>query len=305
VLFNFAMTHAEGGEFEEALDWVNQCLDASHPDESHVPKALAYQVNCLYQLKRFDEALSASQEARSHYPNDIELLFREAILLHSIGRPTDAIERYRGILGQKPENTFRSADPGIQGFKCRFNLGLVYQDLNRLDEAELQFRLVLAETPGYKPASRALANVLLAMDRLATAELESELMLECESTHESGSLLQARVWEQRGDWDKAAEAFAQCHERYPESTTVLDECYRFHFMREQWESSIEYLTSLIKLEPDNPASLHNMGSALLQSGRRKKAVKFLKKSLKLRPDSPATNELLTTALADQHVTHDR
>lgn len=301
VLFNFAMTHAEIGEFEEALTWVNKCLDVSQPEESHVRKTLAYQVNCLFQLNRIDEALLASQQARVLYPNDVELLFREAILLHSVGRNPESIERYRSILEQEPDDGFRSTDPGIQGFKCRFNLGLVYQDDHQLDQAELQFRLVLSEVPSYQPAIQAISSVLLASGRLVTAEVEAEAMLKNETTRQAGLLLLAQVLEQRDKQVEAAVAFEECHKKYPDSVFVLEECCRFHFLREDWNNSKEYLAALIKLDPNNPASLHNLGLALLNSGEAEQAVPMLSKSLELRPNSEMTKELLATALSNQQM----
>lgn len=295
ILFNFAMTYAEIGEFGEALAWLERCLDVSSPEESHVSKALAYQVNCLFQLGRIDDALNTSEMARQLYPDDVELLFREAIALHAMNRYETAIERYRRILDLKPCNGFRSTDPGIQGFKCRFNLGLVYQDANNLEQAELQLRRVLDEIPSYKPAINALGSLLVSAGRFSTASVEAERWSEGLETRIEGLLLLAKVQESLGHYELAAKQLAQCQQEFPESVLVLEECCRYHFIHGNWRKSEHFLNALVELDPENAAALHNLGSVKLANDQPHAAVDLLKRSLKLRPDSQATLGLLRSA----------
>lgn len=92
--------------------------------------------------------------------------------------------------------------------------------------------------------------------------------------------------------------------QYAESVSVLEECCRFHFLRDDWDKSKEYLAALIKLDPDNAAALHNLGSVLVNLGEAEQAASMLSKSLELRPNSEITKELLATALSQQQVGHD-
>ena len=299
VLFNFAMTHAEMSEYEEALTWVGKCLEVSNPRESHVRKAFAYQVNCLFQLDRKDDALLACQRARQHYPNDVELLFREAMILHSLGQYPTSIARYREVLNQAPTEVFRSTDPGISGFKCRFNLGLAYGDANQPDMSELQLRQVLSEVPGYRPAIKALGNLLIENGRLTTAEVEAESLISDRRTHVEGLLLLALVQERRGDKSAAEKTLEDCHRQYPDNEMVLDECCRFHFSNENWPKAKHYLTLLIDLNASNAAALHNLGAVRLRLDDPENAIKALSKSLELRPNSEITKKLLESALQNK------
>lgn len=295
VLFNFAMTYAEMGQFEEALDWVKKCLGASKPIESHIRKAFAYHVNCLFQLDRIDEALAASLHAREHYPDDAELLFREAIILHSVGRHDESIERYQTILNQEEANGFRSTDPSIRGYKCRFNVGLVYADVDQPEMSELQFRNVLTEVPAYSPAIKALGSCLIDNDRLTTAEVFAEQLMNSQESEIDGRLLLARVQENRLDKQAAEETLDQCFRIASDNRSVLEECCRFHFVNENWLEAKTFITHLLEFEGDNASAQHNLGSVLLQLDDPENAVAALEKSLELRPDSPATLQLLELA----------
>ena len=74
------------------------------------------------------------------YPEDEELLFRLGIVLHQLQRNTEAIDVYRRVLTEREPRHFTSVDPGILGHKARHNLALVYLELGRVEEADLQFR---------------------------------------------------------------------------------------------------------------------------------------------------------------------
>ncbi len=296
ILFNFAMTHAEIGEPEKALHWINRCLAVSSFEESHVPKAFAYQVNSLFLLDQKEEALAASFQARSHFPDDVELLFREAMILNSLGRHQESIERYQRILQLEPSEQFKSTDPGIGGFKCRFNMALAYQDAGMMNESELQLRNILAEVPGYVPAIKALGILLLDLDRLTTAEVEAKKLISDPNTKLEGMLLSAQVFERRGDIKTAARAFEDCKKQYPKNESAIDECSRFFFMNEIWPKAKQYLTLLAKMNPTNAAALHNLGAVSLHTGEFNDAISALKASLELRPDSEATVELLEAAI---------
>ena len=172
VLFNFAMTYAELGRYKEALPWVEKCLEVSQPYESHVRKTYAYLANCHSQLEQESQALDACRRGRELFPDDAELLFREAMSLHSLQRYDEAIARYRELLNLETSEELKSTDPSITGFKCRFNLGVCYSEAGKSPEAELQWREVLREHPSYRPALRSLTEQLRKDGKRIAARVE-------------------------------------------------------------------------------------------------------------------------------------
>lgn len=82
ILFNLGMTYDDMGAHHEAVEWLRKCLAVSHIEESHVRKACALLANSLFELGELDEALKVCREGIKHFEHDLELRFREGILLH-------------------------------------------------------------------------------------------------------------------------------------------------------------------------------------------------------------------------------
>lgn len=152
VLFNLGMTCADCGQTDEAIYWLTQCLAVSQPVESHVRKAYALLSSVLYQQRRWTDSLYVCLRGRAVFPTDKELLFRQAMVEHQLGRLESAAANYQIVLQPTSDRHFVSIDAGLAGYKARHNLALVYEDLGRHDLAEAQWQAILAERPDYRPA---------------------------------------------------------------------------------------------------------------------------------------------------------
>jgi cytochrome c-type biogenesis protein CcmH/NrfG len=85
-----------------------------------------------------------------------DLRAAEACLLRLLQMPRDGI-----TLGD---------DPGLRSFKARCQLGRIYRDQKRLQEAETQWRAALDEKPDYPQAWLGLGQVLLDQNRWGELE---------------------------------------------------------------------------------------------------------------------------------------
>ena len=126
-------------------------IAVSSAGESHLRKAYALLVSSQYQADRHEAAWEACQRGSELFPEDKELLFRSGMLHHHFGRLEQAAGTYLEILNGQAERHFSSVDSGIDGFKARHNLALVYNDMQAFDRAEEQWRLIVAEKPDYRP----------------------------------------------------------------------------------------------------------------------------------------------------------
>jgi tetratricopeptide (TPR) repeat protein len=150
VLFNLGMTYADMADAENASRYLRRCLEVSEPQESHVRKAYSLLVCCLVELEADDEAWRVCRRGRELFPRDAELLFRQGIVAHRRKELELAIDSYRSALRDDDERHFASRDTGITGYKARHNLAHVYEEIQRHDLAELQWRLALQEQPTYE-----------------------------------------------------------------------------------------------------------------------------------------------------------
>ena len=198
VRFNLGMTYTHMGEHDRAIEFLQDSLQMSDLHDSHVRKAFALMAICHFQSDRFQESLLVCRQGRSTYPDDPELLFREGMALHSLGDYRSSIDCYQLALRKPTERFFQDIEAGIAGHKCRFNLAMVFRDSGQPEMAELQWRQILDEHPNFKPARVWLNELLLAENRLATAQVEAQRLMESSETLIAGVILMARVEEKRG-----------------------------------------------------------------------------------------------------------
>jgi len=148
-LFNLSLQECELGRYAEAISHMEASIALSGQGASPLRKAYATIVNACRKMGDPDRALRACHQGRDHFPDDCELLFYEGLLHHEAGRLCEAEACYLRALGNREPEQFSSLDIGIRGHKCRYNLGLVYSDAGRADEALRQFRLAVDEEPRF------------------------------------------------------------------------------------------------------------------------------------------------------------
>jgi tetratricopeptide (TPR) repeat protein len=247
-------------------------------------------------LRQPEAARETCQEGLRLFPQDAELRFRDAVLLHEAGRLREAVQVYLDILQGDEERHFSSVDRGIKGFKARHNLAMVYQDLGDLPSAEEQWRLVVAEMPRYRPGWRGLGDVLLRQTKhseaLAVAQgLMSQPGLRCE-----GLLLKSQVAVARGTLDEARADLKRAVEEFPNDPEAWEAWCRFLFEHGDAAEAEGALHELVRREPTNAAAYSNLGTLNLRLGRYPAAADWYRQSLRYRPDNPATQAQLRHAL---------
>ncbi len=159
TLFNLGMTHADCGQHEEAIQALNHCIQVSGNGESHLRKAYALLVSSQTQSNQQQQALQTCSSALNLFPGDKELLFRRAMLEHQTGQLNAAVETYNQILKEPTGRHFTSIDTGISSHKARHNLAIVYEDMNRFDDALFQWNQIIRGRPDYDPAVKAIRRL--------------------------------------------------------------------------------------------------------------------------------------------------
>lgn len=159
VLFNLGMTLADSGQYEDAVAHLTRCLKVSAPQESHVRKAYALLVSSLQKMEQHTAAAKSCRQGLQVYPDDPELLFRNAMLHHQFGNYKDAEKSYRSLLDCNSERHFSSTDRGIFGFKAKHNLAVVLADQREWKAAAAIWKEVTREEPHFLPGWRGLAEM--------------------------------------------------------------------------------------------------------------------------------------------------
>ena len=296
VLFNLGMTYADARRYDDAIDFLEQCLAVSRPEESHLRKAYSLLVSALSQAEKQDDAWQRCGEGLSLYPGDKELLFRHAILHHHFGRLEAAEASYLQVLGDSGERHFQSIDQGLTGYKARHNLALVYDDMGHLDSVEAEWRRILEDIPDYLPAWRGLGDVLLRQHKYAEVEFEiSRLLAGTDQLKREGLLLRGRLLASRGRIAAGLEELDAADAMDPSELEPLRIKCRLLFEQGTPAMAEAALRELTGRAPDDPSAWHNLGTALLRQHDCARSITAFEKSLQLRPDSEVTREQLAAA----------
>lgn len=299
------MTHADAGQHDKAIDYLQRCLTVSGPQESHVRKAYALLVSSLYQLREhpdvMERAMLVSQQGLEQFPDDKELLFRLAMLQHHQGNLAAAVETYRRVLEEKTQRHFSSMDPGISGIKARHNLALVYEELQDWAKAETQWRTILHQQPDYAAAYLSLGDLLMRMDRL-----DEVLQLIREQLGTSGftginALLQSRLLMRSKRPKDARDVLQTALQNNFNEALLLNELSLLLFENFDLREAQPYLERLSELSPRDAAVWHNLGLVLQCRKQDHAAVQAFERSLQLRPNYPAT--LAAKSVSMKQITH--
>lgn len=298
TLFNLGMTYADGGRYEEAIEYFRGSIANSAPVESHLRKAYALLLFAQMQLKRWDEAKQTCELGRSLFPRDAELRFRQGVLLHELGCLEEASQAYIDVLNNREDRHFTSVDRGLNGFKARQNLALVYADLGDPVAAEHQWRLIVEEVPRYRQGWRGLGDVLLRQGKTQEAQqvaefLSSQVEFQCE-----GLLMLGRVASACGDHDCAGRAFAEAVARHPDDLEARHALCQLLYERGKPGEAELALLELLRLNPNDASAQHNLGTLYLRAHRYSEAENAFCESLRHRPDSSSTYLHLGYALME-------
>jgi tetratricopeptide (TPR) repeat protein len=203
VLFNIGSVHLGRGRGAAALPYLRRSLELSKAGDTIVPKLYVLLARTHHQLGQPREALAACRAGRGHFPANAELLFWEGMLLKEQGNLAAATACLRQVLETKTDACFTGADAGMCGYKARHCLAEVHRAAGQPAEAEMQWRLVLAERPAFAPAWLGLADLFLAQGRWAELEQVLGELGNDPQTRAKAAELHAQAQMARGEWAAA------------------------------------------------------------------------------------------------------
>ena len=127
---------------------------------------------CHWRLGRRDDALAVCAEGRRFYPDDAELLFREAGFREELGDEAGAEMCWRRLIEGREGAHFASVGAGLRGYLARHRLALLCLRRGAMDEAESHWKAALAERSDFAEARRGFGG-----DRTTSAGRLSTLIL--------------------------------------------------------------------------------------------------------------------------------
>jgi tetratricopeptide (TPR) repeat protein len=267
TLFNLGWAYQQCDKLEESVRLLQRSLERVPPDYSIRPKLYSLLSRGQHRLGRRAEALAACRAGRGSFPDDVELLFQEGLLLFEEGDHAGAEAALLRLLTLPPADTFGSLDASLRGFKARHQLALVYRAQGRLAEAEAQWRQVLEEQPPFEPAWQGLAELFLTAHRWPDLEEAARRLEGLPSGALAAGLFRARGRLTRNEFAAARKELEELVARYPQTLPAWLLLSRA-LLREgrDWKRAEQALRAVLKLDANNAEAQHNL--ALLLRRRR-------------------------------------
>jgi tetratricopeptide (TPR) repeat protein len=262
VLFNLGSVYLELERTAEALPLLQRSLRQSHPSDSIVRKLHALIVQGHRRLGQVAEALAACRAGRAVYPDDMELLFQEGLVLRELGDRPGAESCLLRLLQAREDDHFASVDPALRGYKARHNLAVLYQEQGRLGEAETQWRAVTEERPEFTPAWRALGELYLAQGRWPELERVAQ-RLDSAAAEVEAIVLRGRAALARKEFATARRLVESAIARAPQA--LRPRVVLSHVLLQEGrepQTAERALRDILALDPLNAEARHNLSVLL-------------------------------------------
>lgn len=291
TLFNLGMTYHDIGEHAMAIKYLLDCIEVSNPNDSTYAKSHALLVASSVSLGRLEEAKCVCERGLAFDPDDPELLFRQGIILHRLGKYNDAVASYLDSMFKQRYVAPKSVEMGIGDFLSRHNLAAVYVDMGRNDLAEMEYRRILATRPNYRPAYPLLARCLIAQGRIQTLECEIESITDNDHLVCELALMRASLAATRKDVAEAKRQFALAVEADPLDVGArVTQCdYLFH--NGTLDETVQSLGHLETLCPNDSSTPFNLALVLSNYQKYPESLAAVDRALKIQPDYHAALQL--------------
>ena len=217
------------------------------------------------------EASGLYREILRATPDHIDVLYLLGVIAHQTGRPAQAVELNRRALAIVPDQA-----------RCYNILGLNLAALGMADEAEASFRraIALADSPDYY---NNLGVLWKEQERLDDAIAAYQQALARAPGYAAAHYNLGVAYRAKGQMGPAAECFRRAIDNDPEHARALAALGRVLQTLAQAADAVPFLKRAIALMPDDADLLCDLGNALQTLGHPPDAIAAYRRSLQLNP----------------------
>ena len=281
-----ALTWRQAGIYRDGVTFFSHIL-------AHNPKARDAHLNLVGPLSdagRLEEALDAARIGVQRRPDDADAY-------SNLGRVLILLDRF-----EEAEGALRTAlelDP--RNLTAHQNLGEALRQGNRHEEAIEMYRAALAIKEDFAAAYGGLGLALFGEERYeeSLAALDRALALDPGAPSAGTLALSAgRAARELGRSREAGVQFRKAAALAPDSAEPLLELSNLLFAQDRAGEAEEYLSRARDLQPNDPATLHNVAEALRRAGRRHESLAAYRNALQSDPDFAPAHVGLGAAFVD-------
>lgn len=306
---------------QEAISVLNKVKELD-PSGAEAPFLLAI---AYTKDKQLEKAAQEYASVLSQNPQNLRALSSLADLYVM----QEKLEEAAGVYEQLLETEAVGEEPLI-----RFNLGIIYNKLDRTDDAIKNFEEAVKLNSGYLPAYTALAVLYEIKGDYEKAIKNFEEALKIEPLNRRLSIQLAELYYETGRKDDALHQYNLLKELHPDDADIyagiasiamkekdyagaekaLDEgmakpaadaikLERFkgflYSVQNRFDDAAKVYTSITERYPEDAQSIFYLGAAYERGGKRAEAIEQFKLCLKLNPDNPEASNYLGYMYAEK------
>jgi tetratricopeptide (TPR) repeat protein len=257
-LFYLGQTYLMLGDLSRALPPLRTCLPFADPRNPITPRLYILLTQALYQAGETAEAFAVCQTGRRHFPDNPDLLFLEGAARQAAGDAAGGEVCFKRLLESPGEVRALSIDPDMY-FKARQRLALDYLRQGRVDDAELQWRAMLADVPDSTQAWLGLVDVYLAR---GLPDLWQPLLQAVEAVPNNGlnsALVKARLAEAQNDYVAARVLLERACDQHGKSLWPRIALARVLLQEgHDWPAAERALVAVLELQPTHGEARRNL-----------------------------------------------
>jgi len=262
TLFYLGQTYLMMGAPLRALPYLRRCMEFMDPRNPIAPHIMIFLAQTLFQTGEIVQAFSICQVGRGHFPDNPDLLFLDGVIRQARNDGSGAEMCWNYLLEGEAVHRFSSIDPSMYD-KVRHKLALGYLKQGRLDEAEGQWRAVLATRPNFTPAWLGLTDICMARCRPALGEALLESARAVPGNGLNVALIQAQLLEKQGKVPEAKKLLQQICAEFGRALPPRIALSRLLLAEgRDWAAAEHALRNVLEIDPNNKEAQYNLALLL-------------------------------------------
>ena len=254
-----AVTLAEAGHCSEALPLLTKSL-AHIADKELQKRAGLDGVRCANLLQEQGPLLDLLRVLNQHFPHDPEVLY---VTVHA----------YSDLSTNAARELAQTAPTSVSALEMDAETNELQ---GKWDEAEKDYRKILAENPKYPGIHFRLARLLLARpnpgpDFRDEAKKELQKELEIDPGNAGAEYVLGELARQDQDLPEAVRHFSKATQLNPKFADAYLGLGMSLLTEKNYADAVAPLETAVKLEPGNPAAHYGLGTAYSRTGRKEDA----------------------------------
>ena len=254
-----ATSQAEEGHCSQALPTLAR--SSGHLTDRELEKRVEMDgVRCATLAQSWLQLADFVRALERDFPGDPEALYT-------------AVHAYSDLSTHEAEELARTAPASIPALELDAEANEVQ---GRWDDAEKDYQSILKQNPRYPGIHFRMARLLLSrpnpagdFQEQAKRELQEELAID--PTNAGAEYISGELARQMQDFPAAVEHYSKARTLDPNFGDAYLGLGMALLSEKKYEDAIAPLETAVKLEPDNPASHYNLGTAYARTGRKEAA----------------------------------